>query len=49
MGRGDKKTKRGKIFKASFGVVRSKKSHSKSIEAKEAKKVVSKSTKKTKK
>lgn len=49
MGRGDKKTKRGKIFKGSFGVLRPKKSHSKSIEEKEPKKVVSKSKKKTKK
>ena len=49
MGRGDKKTKRGKIFKGSFGVVRPKKTTSNIIEVKEPKKTNSKAKKKTKK
>ena len=50
MGRGDKKTKRGKIFKGSFGVVRPKKTNSNIIvETKEPKKTNSKAKKKTKK
>ncbi|MAW31460.1 MAG: 30S ribosomal protein THX [Flavobacteriales bacterium] len=49
MGRGDKKTKRGKIFKGSFGVVRPKKAISNIIEVKEPKKANSKAKKKTKK
>ena len=50
MGRGDKKTKKGKIFKGSFGVVRPKKNiSSTTLEAKEQKKEPKKSRKKTKK
>ena len=49
MGRGDKKTKRGKIFKGSFGVVRPKKTNSNIIEVKEPKKANSKAKKKKKK
>tara|TARA_B100000927_G_scaffold124455_1_gene100401 strand:+ start:336 stop:497 length:162 start_codon:yes stop_codon:yes gene_type:complete len=49
MGRGDKKTKRGKIFKGSFGVVRPKKTISNLIEVKEPKKASSKANSKAKK
>ena len=50
MGRGDKKTKKGKIFKGSFGVVRPKKNISaKVLETTEQKKVPKKASKKRKK
>ncbi len=50
MGRGDKKTKKGKIFKGSFGVVRPKKNiSSTTLEAKEQKKEQKKEPKKSRK
>ena len=50
MGRGDKKTKKGKIFKGSFGVVRPKKNiSSTSLKTKKQKKEPMKARKKTKK
>jgi 30S ribosomal protein S31 len=36
MGRGDKKTKKGKIFQGSFGKVRSSKTKAKKVDKKEA-------------
>ena len=49
MGRGDKKTKKGKIFKGSYGVVRAKKKSIENVIAEKQKKEIKPKKKTTKK